>query len=128
MAEVSPFDVVKGILNKTRLPDEDINNFSQWMVNKIFSCDRGTSLIANELNNQFVSNKMLYDCYYYGTPKCPNKYIPYNAKKAAADKELRYIMNYFNVNQNVAKQYQKLIGDDEKAFIVDYYEKRGVKK
>jgi hypothetical protein len=41
---------------------------------------------------------------------------------------MRYIMDFYKVNQNVAKQYQKLIGDDEKAKIVEYFEKRGAKK
>lgn len=129
MAEsISPFEAVKTIHTKERLPDEIIDGISKWMVNKIFSCDMQLCMLANVLNTEHVTERMLYDCYFYGTERQPKKYIPYNAKKTAVEKEMRYIMDFYQVNQNVAKQYQQLISDEEKAKIVDYYEKRGIKK
>jgi hypothetical protein len=126
---VSPFDVVKSIFKKEKLQGEPITkDYSKWMVNKIFSCDQQLAILANELNNEFVSNQMSYDCYFFGIPKNPSKYIPYLAKKAAAEKEMKYFMEYFGVNQNVAKQYQLLIGDDEKKTIAEFFENRGAKK
>jgi hypothetical protein len=108
--------------------EQEMEGYSRWMMNKYASCNQQIALIANELNNEFVTDKMNFDVYYYALPKNPKKYIPYNAKKAAVEKEMRYIMDFYKVNQNVAKQYQKLIGDDEKAKIVEYFEKRGAKK
>lgn len=128
MADVSPFEAVKTIFNKQRLTEEEISGCSKWMLNKIMSCDKQLGLIANELNNEFVTPKMVYDCYFYGLAPVPNKYIPYNAKKAAVEKEMRYIMEFYQVNQNVAKQYQKLISPEEKQTVIDFFEKRGTKK
>lgn len=125
---VSPFDAIKTIFNKNKLQGEAITkDYSRWMLGKILSCDQQLAMLANELNNSFVDNQMHYDCCFYGIPKNPQKYIPYLAKKAAAEKEMKYIMDYYGVNQNIAKQYQLLISDAEKKTIAEFFENRGVK-
>ena len=126
---LSPFDISKNILQKTpRLDDATISSdLEPWMINMIFSNDINMSLMANAMNREGISKKMLYDFYYYGIPKT-KRFIPYNSKKEKLDKEIRYLMEYFGCSQDVAKDYVVLISDEEKAEIVSYFEDRGKKK
>lgn len=123
---LSPFDISKNILQKQpKLSDEVIeSDLNVWMTNLILSSDQNLCMIANELNKNGFTKKMVYDCLYYGIPKT-SKFIPYNAKKEKAEKEVQYLMEYFQCSQQTAKQYSVLISEEEKAEIVEYFEKRG---
>lgn len=126
---LSPFDISKNILKKesklsNEVIDSDVNSF---MLNRIFSNDINMCLIANELNKNGYSKKMIYDCYYYGIPKT-SKFIPYNSKKEKREEELQYMMEYFQCSQTTAKQYLALISEDEKKTIVEYFKNRGIQK
>jgi hypothetical protein len=126
---MNPFDMSKNILKKeTKLSREIVEtDTSAFMLNKIFSNDMQFCLVANELNRTGFTNRMVYDCYYHGLPKS-GKYIKYSSKKAQVDKEIKYLMEYYKCNQNIAKQYMKLISPEDKAMIVDFFEKRGIKR
>ena len=126
---MTPFDISKNIMKKeTKLSSDVIESEgSPWMLNRIFSNDKGYCVIANELNRDFLTNKMVYDCYYHGLPKT-SKYIQYNSKKATIDKHIKYFMDYYMCNQHTAKQYLKLVSPEEKAHIIEFFEKRGAKK
>jgi hypothetical protein len=125
---LSPFDVSKNILKKEkRLDDTEIDKMSVWMINRIFSNDDQFVFYANMINIPSVSNKMVYDFYYYGIPKS-SRYIPYSSKKTVIDEEIRYLMNYYECNLRIAKQYHKLLSKETMKEIVEYYTKRGVTK
>jgi hypothetical protein len=122
----NPFDIVKNIMKKeTRLELED-PDYPSYMVNKIFSNDEQLALFANCMNRSEITPRMNYHFYYYGIPKI-GRYIAYN-KKTLADKEVRYLMQYYECNSNLAKTYMKLLSKEEIKEIVGYYEKRGVVK
>jgi hypothetical protein len=124
----SPFDIMKNILKKQPLmSDEDIKG-CQWMLNKCFSCDPLYAYIADNLNVEGMTDRMVYECYYYGIPKTPSKYITYLAKKPAEEKENKYFMEYFGCSQETAKQYMKMISKDEKTYIIKFFEQRGLRK
>lgn len=125
---ISPFDIMKNILKKEPLIVDDDIVGSKWMLNKIFSCDQSYAQLSSNLNTDSFTDKMVYDCYYYGLPKTPNRYIKYLAKKPEEEKETRYFMEYFGCSQETAKQYRKLCSKDESKYIKDYFEKRGIKK
>jgi hypothetical protein len=132
---LSPFDISKNVLTKQKhLTPEELQGYSAWMVNKIFSCHDSYAFIANALSRcgvtdgvSRVTDQMNYDCYYYLIPKNPKLYIPYTAKKEKAEKEIKYLMEYYNCNQEHAKTYRKLIGEDDMKFITEYFENRGRK-
>ena len=125
---MSPFDIVKNIQSKDRvLSDQEIySDFNSFMVNRIFSNEQSIIHLSNELNRKGFTDKMVYDCYFYGLPKM-KKYIQYNSKKEKTDKEIQYIMDFYKCNLTTAKQYAILISDEEKQKIVEYNEKRGKK-
>jgi hypothetical protein len=132
---LSPFDVSKNLLNKDiHFTNDDLKGYSAWMVNKIFSCHEQYAFIANALSRcgindgvSRVTDRMNYDCYFYLIPKNPKLYIPYSAKKPKAEKEIQYIMEYYQCNQNDAKTYHKLMSEADMKAITEYFENRGVK-
>lgn len=127
---LSPFDFSTNILKKQDRFDDDViqKEYSQWMLNKIMSCDPDNIFLANELNKYGnISNKMSYDTYYYYLKKS-SKFIKYLCKKPQTETEILHIMKYYQVNQNVAKQYREHLSDEEVKAIVDGYEKKGTKK
>lgn len=127
---LSPFDFSTNILKKQARFEDDViqKEYSQWMLNKIISCDQDNIFLANELNKcGNISNKMSYDAYYYYLSKT-SKFIKYLCKKPQTESEILHIMKYYQVNQNVAKQYREHLSDEEVKAIVDGYEKKGTKK
>ena len=121
----SPFDFVK-FINSKEYPS-DFEGYSQWMVNKIISCHSEYYVLAAEMSKQ-MSDKEHFDFYFYLLPKNPKLYIPYLCKKASAEKDVLYLMEYFKINQSVAKQYASLISEEEMKSVRSYFEDRGIKK
>ena len=126
---LNPFDVVKNILRKeTRYSDEVIQKeYPLYMINKILSNDSELMVIANLMNENCLTNKMHYDCLYYGIPKT-NKFIKYHIKKEAPIEEIRYLVEFFQVNTDIAKSYFERISEEEKKMIIEFYKNRGEKK
>lgn len=123
------FDYSNVILKKQKFdePDEVFEKeFVPFIINRLFSCDQSLALVANEVNRNGFTKRMIFDLYFYGVPKC-NKFISYNAKKAKAEKELQYIMEYYKCNMTTAKDYQVLLSEDDRDKIIEYFEKRGRK-
>lgn len=126
---MTPFDITKHILSKDKmLTDEEVeSHFNLFMTNRIFSNDQQFIHLANEMNKKGYTKKMAFDCYFYGVPKT-KRYIPYNSKKEKKDKQLEYMIQFYQCSLQTAKQYMELISDEDKQYIIDYFEKRGVKK
>lgn len=125
---VKPFDFLNIFFEKKEIPEDAvINNLcEQWILNMTLSCDRQFAEIAHEMSKIKITNKMYFDCMYYGIPE-GKRYIKYNAKKATRDKEIQYLMEYYNCSQQVAKEYQAIIDETEIKEIKEYFEKRGMK-
>lgn len=123
------FGITDCILKKTNYPsDEEIQKHcSQWMVNMQMSCSEPLTQLAHELSKLKLTNKEYFDFCYYGIPKM-NIFIKYNAKKAKQDQEIKWISEYFSVSLEQAKQYIKLLPEDEKQQIFEFYTNRGMKK
>lgn len=126
---LSPFDITKLLFTKDRkLTDEELEkDYSQWMINKILSCDQRLAIIVNELNKS-LTNRMHYDFLYHVLPKSSNKYIPYLCKKPKEEKEINHISEYYSVNQSTAKLYHSLLSEEELKKINDFFDKRGLCK
>ena len=130
MSEIkSFFDIMSCIMEKKTIPSlEDINKYTnQYMCNIYLSCDQQLVGIANEMAKIKVSNKMYFDCLYYGIPKC-KKYIKWNASKVKKEQNIKYLIDYFKVSPETAKQYVGIIDKKEMQFIIDFFEKRGIVK
>lgn len=125
---MKPFEFLNICFEKKKHPtDQDIDKYlNQYLLNMVLSCDKALTGLAAELSMVKITNKMYYDCLYYGLPKT-KKYIKYNAKKAAKDEEIQWLMEYYNCSQQVAKEYHAIISDEEMKEIKTYFTKRGIK-
>lgn len=125
---MKPFDFLNIFFEKKAIPsreeiDKDCN---QYILNKTFSCDQNLVSLAHEMSKIKVTNKMYFDCMYYGLPRM-KKFIKYNAGKAEKIQNIQYLMEYYGCSEQVAKEYSFLISDDEMKQIKDAYEKRGTR-
>lgn len=122
------FDIANVIMEKKPIPSlEDIEKFTnQYMINIYFSLDPQFIAIAQEMNTLKITNKMYFDCLYYGIPKC-KKYIKWNSEKEKKAETELYIMEYFGCSQSTAKDYLILLDEKELKYITDYFLKRGIK-
>jgi len=120
------FEEVDILNKKTRYPTSDeIKSGSQWMLNRMFSCSPTFYPLAVEMNMySTLDNKLHFDCYYFGIPKNKN-FIQYNAKKAKTDQLILMIAEFYNCNENIAKDYLELLTKEEIKTVEDYFNKRG---
>ncbi len=126
------FDYIKRLTNKKPIDetqDAFDKDYSPYMINRFFTCDRKLLMLAKEMNQSTISKQMHFDFLDTVVPKS-NKFIKYNMNKTKADKDIQYICDYYQVNIELAKSYYKILKrkDDEMKKIVDFYEKRGTKK
>lgn len=125
---MTPFELVKNLQSKDKyLEDDELQGYSKWMVNKILACDPQLVHLIAEINTMDCTPREHYDICWYAVPKS-KKFIQYLLKKPKAEKDIVHLMTYFGCSQAVAKQYLELITPDELKYIVDVYEKQGVKK
>jgi cytochrome c553 len=71
---------------------------------------------------------MNFDCYYFGVPQSKGKFIKYLATKVKAEQDIKYLTDYYQCTQQTAKEYLKLISEEDMKQIREYFENRGVKK
>lgn len=123
------FDISNIILKKLPRPtDEEIDKHSgPWMLNMQYSCSEALVGLAHELSKIKLSNREYFDFCYYGIPKM-NVFIRYTATKAKKDQEIKWISEHFGCNIEHAKQYMKLLPEEEKSLIFEGFLNRGIKK
>ena len=122
------FDYIKRITNKKPIDetqDSFEKDYSPYMINRFFVCEKSFVTLAKEMNRDGITKQMHFDFMDTIIPKS-NKFIKYNLKKAKADKEIKYISDFYECNIEIAKQYRTLISKDNMKKIQNYFEKRGV--
>lgn len=120
---MKPFEYIINITEKTSYV-EDLKDYSVYVMNKYLSCDEKLVHLAHLLNQYQLTNKRHYDLLWYGVDK-KKRYIKYNAAKEKLDKEILYLMKYYQVNSSVAKDYHELLSDEEKNQIYKIYKEIG---
>lgn len=116
----SPFDYTNDISNKT-YPDE-FKDYNPWLTNSSFSQRNDTVIYANEMNKYHqLDNKAQFDFYYHALPK--KKYFAKWAK-AMKSEYTDAIMWYFDVSYKVAKQYEKVLKNEQLGTIIEKYNNR----
>ena len=128
---LSPFDMMKNCFVKDKyLTDDELQGYTQWMMNKIISCDSTLCYLSFELSKP-MTDRQHYDCLYHGLPHIDNKgkgkFIQYLCSKPKKEQEVLYLMDYFQVGQSTAKNYREIISDDEMKKIIDFNVNRGIK-
>jgi len=123
------FDYLKRLTNKELLEESQEQfekDYSPYMVNRFFSCDKRLLMVAKEMNRSGITKQMHFDFLDTVVPK-KRKFLKYNLKKAKLDKERQYISEFYQVNAQRAKEYYRLMSEDDMQEIINFFEKRGKK-
>lgn len=116
----SPFDFVGNIANK-KYPDT-LDGYNAFILNLAFSQRKDLVVIANEMNKYTqLSDQQQFDFYYHALPK---KNLFAKWAKAVKSDNAPMIMEYFNVSLKVAKQYERVLQEDQIKKIKKWYANR----
>lgn len=129
--KLTPFDFLKSI-NETKKdlittsddPEHTAKEYTPFIVNKGLSFFVDTVLHANEMN--------MYHClpgdaqyrYYLNIIRSKKRYSKWH--KPEEDAKLDLIQEYFQVNRNVAKQYMKVLTDEQITIIKQRMHQGGI--
>jgi|TARA_R110000822_G_scaffold25827_14_gene78191 hypothetical protein len=117
---VNPFDLLKHISSK-KYPDS-LFGYNKYLTNLAMSQRAETTLYANEMNKyDDLSDQCCFDFYYYGLPK--KNYFTKWAKMAKSE-YTEMVKEYFKVSYKVAKQYEKILPNDELKIIKTWFDNR----
>jgi len=101
---------------------ETLNGYNSFLTNLGFSQRQETVLYANELNKYSnLTDKAQFDFYYHSLPK--RNYFAKWAKHMK-NENTQMIMEYFKVSYKVAKQYEKILQDEQLNQIKKWYDTR----
>lgn len=115
------FDTIKRItLTKDdwkNLPEDEKNNFNNWMCNRILSMDPDYCEVVNiiQKNTWQMKGEYLYNLYKDLIPKQYKylKYIKATNKVDYKQEEVDAVSSYFKVSKKRAKEYISIIDKDE---------------
>lgn len=118
--KINPFDLLRSISNK--IYPESLKGFNKYLTNLGMSQRSDTVLFANEMNkNTNINDQMVFDFYYYGLPK--KNYWASWAKHFKTE-YTDSIKEYFEVSRLTARQYEKLLNEKQKQYILNWFETR----
>ena len=115
------FDTIKRItLTKDdwkNIPEEEKNNFNNWMCNRILSMDQDYCEVVNivQKNTWQMKGEYLYNLYKDLIPKQYKflKYIKPTKKIEYNQDEVDAVASYFEVSKKQAKEYISMLPKDE---------------
>ena len=115
------FDTIKRItLTKDdwkNIPEEEKNNFNNWMCNRILSMDQDYCEVVNivQKNTWQMKGEYLYNLYKDLIPKQYKflKYIKLTKKVEYNQEEVDAVSTYFEVSKKQAKEYISMLPKDE---------------
>ena len=115
------FDTIKRItLTKDdwkNIPEEEKNNFNNWMCNRILSMDQDYCEVVNivQKNTWQMKGEYLYNLYKDLIPKQYKflKYIKPTKKVEYNQEEVDVVSTYFEVSKKQAKEYISMLPKDE---------------
>lgn len=136
------------------LSDRELKDYSQWMINIILSNDPMYCFLAQELNKEMSNRMHFDCLFYglpKKTPRCKCKsesyklveqdgdlihicskcgkkiyvyFIQFNSKKFNVENEIKFISDFYNVNEFDAMQMANIISEEELKRISQFYERK----
>ena len=130
MTEYTPFDFIKSVSHTKKdliksddYPDQIEKLYNGYIVNRGFSYFEDTVLHANEMNMHPILFKDAQYRYYMGALRPRNRYSKWH--KAENNKDLDMIQEYYQCNRTVAKQYMKVLSEEDLKIINNKMAKGG---
>jgi len=107
--KISPFEYTNAIGMKAY--PSDLSGYNAFLTNLSFSQRNDTIFFANEMNKYHsLPDEAQFDFYYYALPK--KKYFAKWAKAIPED-SLEHVADYYNVSKKVAREYLRVLSDDQ---------------
>jgi hypothetical protein len=125
---MTPFDFAKAAGHtKENIFDENTkNDYSSYMMNKIFSTYYDTILYANEANMfHNIPDEQNFN-YYRGSLRSKNRYAKW--VKPAKKDDLKLIQRLYDCDLKIAEQYLELLSEDDITALHELSSVGGVKK
>lgn len=120
----TPYSIMKSAVDKSFEPtEEELKTVNSFFLTRYVSNDPSTIYIANILNcnvknipieaqYKFIRNSTMEKVAFINYPK---------KERIISDKELKIIMLHYNCNENIAKEYVKIMGIEKTQEILDKY-------
>ena len=128
--KVDVFDFLNNITyDKQYIFDEGTQDaYNPYIVGMGLMQHQDTILLANECNKKSSGNKLFHHDFLFYSISKGKRYRKW-AKANKEDEELiEYIMTKYVVNRENAKQYLKLVDDEQKQTIIDLMNAKGGRK
>lgn len=115
--ELSYFDVLKSVITKIKVPDNDVEkHFVPFVTMKWLSSDPKTCYTINTLNTtrglQFIPKKDEYIFLKKAVSLPKNKYIAFDKNDKEYDIILLAVASHFKCGKQTAKEYMKILGGE----------------
>lgn len=109
---MTPFDYVKNINHKSGVLDEEqLAEYNQYIINRVFSNTRDTIFLANEANKfRDIPDDAHYLFMYYATPKNPRRYGQWH-KQPAKNEDIEIIMRVYGYSRVKAEEVYPLFAN-----------------
>lgn len=126
LSEISIFDFINAINEKHYIfSEENAKKFNAFITIKAFSYFPDTLLLANEANRLALQGKECFDFLYYTIPRKKRRSQWY---KTVDDESIDAIAEYFEVCSQKAKDYAKILDDNDIEGIKNKLKKGGITK
>ena len=109
MKKQSPFDLVKGINNKTYT--YDLSGYVPFLTNRTFAMHIDTILLSEEMNQYHqLSPQLQYDFYFHAVRAGRRFGFP---PKVEEDDNLSLVMEHFQYSRTKALEAMRLLSDND---------------
>lgn len=129
MADSNPFIYSNAILdNKQNLivDDETEKAYIPFLTNRALSQHQDLLAIANKVNElHLLDKKLQFDYLLHVVPKRKRRFVKW-PKREQITPEQQIISEYYSVNINVAREYEKLLTKEQMKFIMKTMNKGGL--
>ena len=108
--------------------DEDLKDYSSYIINTAFSMSKQTVLLANTMNVACnTSDRMNKDFYQNMLPK-QKIYLKWSKKDKSNDGDIDMIIKYYSCNKEIALQYLDILTKEQINYIKSQLDTGGTVK
>jgi hypothetical protein len=120
------FKTMTTLLNTQKPSKEEIEKIPSYIMLRWLSNNQHTVIPANMMNINHhlpIYNQYIFLDDYFNLSKIKNKikYIKYNKTQENENKIVNNIMNYYNINQQLAEKYFKMLPEKERKHFEEMY-------
>lgn len=124
MSKVSPFDFVNDLSQNKKYILENEKDYNAYIINRAFSYFQDTVFHANEMNKAILLPAKLQHDFYFHSVKAKKRFSRWHKK--LEDPDVEFIAQCYNINMTRAREYRKLLSDEQLDELKRLFNKGGV--